>query len=226
MLYKLTRVSGNRKTGPIPVSLSSRDTCPDSCSLKRNGCYAESWPLSKHWTDCDKGKGSTDLEQFCAGVAALPKGQLWRHNQAGDLPGRGDTLDTSSLDAIVAANNGRRGFTYTHKPLRNLSERAAVWRANRAGFTINLSAEGLADADRLASFGAGPVVAGVSTDHPAHSKTPAGLHVIVCPAQTREDMSCDRCGLCALPNRKAIIAFRAHGTSSRKATNVFLRVLQ
>ena len=36
-------VSRDKKTGPIAVSYSPIDTCPDSCSLKKGGCYA--WGL-------------------------------------------------------------------------------------------------------------------------------------------------------------------------------------
>ena len=41
--------AGNRKTGPIPISLNPKATCPPSCPLRRNGCYAEYGPLGWHW---------------------------------------------------------------------------------------------------------------------------------------------------------------------------------
>ena len=40
-MYHLTKVSSNRKTGPIPVSTTTSDSCPPTCSLKGAGCYAE-----------------------------------------------------------------------------------------------------------------------------------------------------------------------------------------
>ena len=52
----------------------------------------------------------------------------------------------------------------------------------------------------------------VPQDTPAKSWTPAGRVIIVCPAQTREDVTCQSCGLCAIPDRSVIIGFRAHGT--------------
>ena len=33
--------SGNKKTGPIPVTISERGTCPPSFGLYQAGCYAE-----------------------------------------------------------------------------------------------------------------------------------------------------------------------------------------
>ncbi len=44
-----TRVSSNAKTGPIPVTTTSEETCPVSCPLKRNGCYADAGPLALFW---------------------------------------------------------------------------------------------------------------------------------------------------------------------------------
>lgn len=121
-LVKFVLKSGNAKTGEIPVSMTDRSTCPDSCSFKGKdgsghlrGCYAEGWPLSQHWTDVET-KGVT-WEAFCRQVAALPDGQLWRANQAGDLQGKGNTLDREALASLVEANRGKRGFTYTHKPV-------------------------------------------------------------------------------------------------------------
>ena len=84
MRFHLAKSSRNAKTGPIPVSTSSATTCPDSCPFKRNGCYAEGGPLAMHWRAITEGKRGTAWPEFIAAVEALPKGQLWRHNQAGD----------------------------------------------------------------------------------------------------------------------------------------------
>src|SRR6187431_3010559 len=85
-----SRKSGNSKTGPIPVSMTSQATCPPSCAFYGAGCYAESHWLGKHWEKVTE-KG-LDWSAFCLQIAALPEGQLWRHNQAGDLPGVGEDV--------------------------------------------------------------------------------------------------------------------------------------
>jgi hypothetical protein len=44
----LTLVSRNAKTGPIPVSTTTRETCPDVCPFRKDnegGCYAEGGPI-------------------------------------------------------------------------------------------------------------------------------------------------------------------------------------
>lgn len=218
--------SGNKKTGPIPVSITGRETCPDACPLKGAGCYAEGWPLVKAWDRVTEGGGrATDWAGFCVKVAALPAGQLWRHNQAGDLPGKGNRIAPRMLADLVEANRGKRGFTYTHKPPTAANLRA-IRAANAGGFTCNMSANNVAEADTLARTGAGPVVVLLPADAPARMRTPEGRHVVLCPAQAREGMTCARCKLCAVPTRKAIIGFRAHGAAIRMADRVALNVIK
>ena len=219
MRYHFIRESGNRKTGPIPVTYSERETCPPSCPHYRADCYAEDFYTRMAWDKVPE-RGGT-LEALCSSIAALPEGQLWRMNVAGDLPGEGETVDPVALGEIVRANIGRRGFTYTHKKSPEAIEWAA--HATRWGFTVNLSADDAGDADALAPFG--PVCAIVPMDCPEKTETPAGRTIIVCPAQTREDVTCETCGLCARADRTVIIGFRAHGTRARVADAKARRVI-
>jgi len=211
MKIHFIRQSANSKTGPIPVTYSQRETCPESCPHYRADCYAEDYYTRLSWDKVAARGGS--LGQLCESVAALPAGQLWRFNVAGDLPGAGETVDAAALGQIVAANAGRRGFTYTHKK----SPDALHWagHATRWGFTVNLSADDAGEADLLAEADAGPVVAIVPTDTPEKSYTPAGRTIIVCPAQSRDGITCETCGLCAIADRTVIIGFRAHGSRAR-----------
>jgi hypothetical protein len=163
-----------------------------------------------------------DVAALCASIAALPDGQLWRHNVAGDLPGDGENVDPVALGEIVRANIGRRGFTYTHKKSADAIDWAA--HATRWGFTVNLSADDAGEADALAETGL-PVCAIVPSDTPEKSETPAGRTIIVCPAQTRDDVTCETCGLCARADRRVIIGFRAHGTRARIADAKSRRVI-
>lgn len=109
----MTRAAGNSKTGPIPVTTSIKSTCPTSCPLKGNGCYAEAGPISWHWKAVGENRGYS-LEQLCEEISALPKHQLWRWAQASDLPGDGEYIDEVALAKITKANTGRNGFGYTH----------------------------------------------------------------------------------------------------------------
>jgi len=178
----------------------------------RAACYASTGPLAVHWAAVTAGKRGADLATFTASIAALPDGTLWRHNQAGDLLGDGITVDPVALGELVAANIGRRGFTYTH--YRDGASLEWIRHANAWGFTVNLSANDLADADTLADTDAGPVVVVLSSGASANTVTPAGRRVVVCPATQRDDVSCATCQLCQR-QRDAIVGFPAHGTRAR-----------
>ena len=235
MFVRFTMKSRNEKTGPIPVSTTSDNSCPESCALKKSGCYAKHGRLALIWREVNQGLWSKDWKAFCADIAALPAATFWRHNQAGDLPGFGDKIDSRKLASLVRANHGRRGFTYTHKPVladrsapnganladRNAANRAAVAHANANGFTVNLSADTLAQADALASLGIAPVV--VILDQPEGQRhdavTPQGRVVVTCPATYRDDTTCASCQLCQR-QRKTIVGFPAHGPGRKAAAAI------
>lgn len=218
MKFHLTAKSSNVKTGPMPVSTTTADTCPNACSLKDGGCYAKSGPLALHWRRIEA--TGMDLDSFCAAVNQLDDGAIWRHNQAGDLPGDGDYINTKSLSMLVNANMGKRGFTYTHYDPRIADNAAAIEDANDNGFTINLSAETLDQADEYAALGIAPVVTVLPIDQSENLTTPQGRKVVVCPATQRDDVSCMTCQLCQR-QRNTIVGFPAHGTSKKKAQAIF-----
>jgi len=230
-----TAKSSNKKTGPIPVSTTSAETCPSACPLAKGGCYAKGgnvgilWhALTREGPNASWKHGvamarSTDWRGLCKAVAALPEGTLWRHNQAGDLPHTFQMISDTLLEKLVAANHGKRGFTYTHHDVTGklgAHNRALVRWANAQGFTINLSADSLAHADKLSDMGCGPVVVVLPAETRENCETPAGHKVVVCPAVIREDVTCKSCGLCARPERRAIVGFPAHGSGAAAATRI------
>jgi hypothetical protein len=231
MFFHLTLKSRNEKTGPIPVSTSGASTCPDACPLKKSGCYADGGHVSMFWRKVTSGAAGTDLAGFVLKVSMLPEGTLWRHDQAGDLPGGGDAIDADGLGQIVAANAGKRGFTFTHKPVLAsetvsvelaASNREAVAAANEGGFTVNLSANTLAHADALADLGIGPVAVVLPADIHGNMKlaTPDGRAVRVCPATYSDTVTCKTCQLCQRQSRKVIVGFPAHGNGKAAADMV------
>lgn len=213
--YHITLKSNNAKTGPIPVTTTSGDTCPTTCGQYQN-CYAKQGPLALHWNKVSEGSRGMTLEQFCDAIESLPEGTLWRHNQAGDLPGYDGDIDRRALADIVIANLKKRGFTYTHKPMTQ-ENAGIVKNANALGFTVNLSADTVAQADEYASLGVAPVVLTVPEDTRANFTTPGGNKVVICPAETK-GVTCAECKLCAWSGRKAIIAFPAHGSKKKAVT--------
>lgn len=210
--------SENSKVGPIPVSTSPRQTCPDACSLKGNGCYAENFPMNIHWDRVSNGDRGHTWDEFIARVKHMKKNQIWRHNQAGDLVGAGDMIDEWHLACLTAANVGKRGFTYTHYPMNEHNARC-VKLANEMGFTINLSADTVEEADRLAALGVAPVVT-LLPRGVVPRETPAGRKITRCPAQTVEYMTCAVCKLCQDPKRETIVGFVSHGARFKTVDRV------
>jgi hypothetical protein len=156
-------VSQNAKTGPIPVSIIERASCWPGCALYENGCYAETGALAMHWSRVSHGLAGGSWSEFCAKVAALWPGRLWRYAQAGDLPGYGPQIDGELLNELVAANTGKNAIAFTHKPVLGdepfaVENRRLIAAAVTAGLTVNLSADNPAHADQLAELGIAPIV--------------------------------------------------------------------
>ncbi|MFE1571565.1 hypothetical protein ACFIQG_07105 [Comamonas odontotermitis] len=211
------------------MTTSSRSTCPSACPLKGSGCYAESGPISWHWNKVSNDRGY-DLDQLCAEIAALPKHQMWRWAQAGDLPGDGVLIDDVALAKIAKANTGRKGFGYTHYDPTIPHNAQAIAAANAAGFALSVSANGLEHADQLAALKVAPVVTimpEVTTEK--ISSTPGGEPIVICPASIRDqaekpaarNITCATCGLCQVGSRKSIVGFPAHGVTKKRAEKVF-----
>lgn len=215
MHFSFTRKSSNDKTGPMPVTTSHRETCPPSCPFIKNGCYADSGFYTRlHWDKVTSGERGADFAALCESIASLPDGTLWRHNIAGDLVGANDVIDKKALRALVTANSGKSGFTYTHYPMRGENIRA-VRHAVKNGFTVNVSANNPREAAKLAKKRL-PVVTVLPIDAPKKQLI-NGETIIVCPATYREDVTCKSCKLCSVADRRVIVGFPAHGAQAKKA---------
>lgn len=225
--YHLTKKSSNIKTGPIAVSTTSRDSCSPSCPLFGNGCYAETGPLKLHWDAVsegpwrDKPRG-TDIESFLSDLSTLPEGSCFRHNQAGDLPHFNGSINrhvTLRL-AHVCGERKLTAWTYTHHDMNNGDNKFTVLKANKMGLTVNVSAHSQQHAAHYHKQGLPAVCIvpkGETRTHWEHD----GVRFIVCPAQTT-NKTCAECKLCAKVDRACVIAFKAHGTQSKKVETTIL----
>lgn len=235
--FLITQRSANPITGPIMVTTSPRFTCPVACPFRKGGtdplaglCYAEHGALGGYvWTLLDRTPAGGSFQngnirvygfdELLYLIRALPPGSLWRHNVAGDLPSNNrTTIDRSALRAIVDANTGRSGFTFTHYDvLANLANRQAIADANRAGFTISLSANSLTHADDLADLRIAPVTVVLPAGSIENVRTPKGRTVVICPINTHPGTTCASCGLCSR-QRSTIVGFPASGGQKHKVT--------
>ena len=220
-MFHITPKSKNAKVGKMAVTTSTATTCPTACPFRDNGCYAESGPLKLHWLKVTKGERGDDWSTFLDKIKELPAGSKWRHNQAGDLPGDTQDLDSTKCVDLAKANDGKRGFTYTHYDvLDNFQNAITVNMMNHLGFTVNVSANNLEHADQLCDLDIAPVATVLPIEQTTNTVTPKGRKVVVCPATYKDDVSCADCMLCEKRDRKVIVGFPAHGTSKKKASAI------
>ncbi len=195
-----------------------------SCSVtpqtpKSNGCYAENAPIVWWWDKQEK----SELYMLDA-IRRVPKGHLWRHNEAGDLVRNGGLIDEAHLNKIIAANRNKKGFTYTHHALNNHNKKL-IKEANESGFTINLSADTVTAADSYMALNIAPVCVLLPLGTSNVSYTPAGHKIVACPAEKSKKVTCASCGLCQLSKRAYLIGFRAHGTKKKQANKIALTII-
>ena len=233
----ITARSSNQKVGKIPVTTTEESSCPTTCPFYGGGCYAKSgFHLRNHWQKVSNGERGTDWTGLTDFIKSLKAGQLWRHNQAGDIPHFQGLINLSLLKQLVDANksSNAKGYTYTHH-LLNTHNKEAIKYSNRNGFTINCSTESLKDADSAMNEGM-PAVTVIPSDHKAVESykvtyqgkkqelfkvkekitTPDGRRVVVCPAQTCAPTKCETCKLCSKADRNFVVAFVAHGGGKKK----------
>lgn len=222
--FQLTAKSSNRKTGPIATIRSSSDSCPSTCPFNNGGgCYAASGPEAIHWRKLDKSENPLHSgwlglsDQFRA--AKLKPGTLLRVNTAGDLPqlpNTGEILgNVVDLMRGIFEASDVVPFTYTHHRQSEHNLAVVDWQ-NRAGFTVNLSCDTEERASMMHRRGFPSVCVVPVDDTRTGWRDEHGTKFVTCPAQTREDVTCDTCRLCSKANRGAVVAFRAHGNKRKQ----------
>jgi len=215
--YSIHAPNGANKVN-IFKTYSHKNTCPKSCALKGNGCYAENFHVNLHWSKISSGKRGIGWPELIDAIKAIPARSLWRHNIAGDLRGNKDRIDAKALEQLTRASayKAKRGFTYTHYPLTR-GNVTALKKANAGGFTVNASANNIEQALEYKKTGL-PVVTMLPIDAP-NVQTISGIKFVACPAEKSKKVTCSNCELCADQTRQYVIGFRAHGTR-KKAANI------
>ena len=212
MKLHLTKISSNSKTGKIPVSTTSMESCPSTCPMLNNGCYANAGALRIHWSNVGKDR-NIEIKDFLKNIKKFQNGQLWRHNQAGDLIHNDNIIDKEFLYSLVNANKGKRGFTYTHHTDKGHNYELINY-ANNNGFTVNMSANNKNQAVEYFNKGF-PTVVVLETTAPNVQEL-NNVKIVACPAEKSDKVTCESCALCYNSKRNYIIGFRAHGSSKRK----------
>lgn len=237
LLVRFVEKSSNRKTGPIPVSSSQASTCSPVCPFNKGDdgrvlsenselpkCYGGFGNTAVHWRSLTNRKAATsknvtDFDGFLKRVKTLPEGQLWRHNEVGDLPHIGKYIDPHLVKKLATANHGKHGFTYTHHFL-NAANVNVLRETNAAGFTVNVSANSISELPSILKLKL-PTVTILPSDAP-NVQYVEDTAVVACPAEKSDKVTCANCGICADSDRDYVIGFRAHG-SGKKAANIIAK---
>jgi hypothetical protein len=205
------KIIGSQKADATYASI--RASCPDSCALKAQGCYAQGGHVGMTVRRLDaaaKGRDVVRAEvQAIDGSyqgRAVPKGRSLRLHVSGDAR---TTRAARSLAAAVVrwqARGGGLAWSYTHA-WRNVKR--AAW--NTVSVLASVESPQLAAAVRRQGYAPALVV---DAHKSAKAYVAHGVRWIPCPQQTR-GIGCTDCGLCldadALFARHAGIAFEAHG---------------
>jgi len=202
---RVVRVSHDRKTGPVAATYRQvGPTCPSSCGLLGNGCYAERGRVGIH----QRATGADhvgDLDE-AAGM------DLLRHMVAGDWFrqwGRWKRLDVAYVLRVIEWHREQprtQGWSYTHDfeawDRAGVGPSSGLWPSN---FMVLASCE-TKDAARRAKA-AGWKTARVVEDQDTDGRDPGEVY---CPydkakhsqrggAKSTPDVTCRTCRLCWEP---------------------------
>ena len=220
MYFHFVKKSGNKKTGFMPVTYNSRLSCPDSCMFKNNGCYADNFHTRLNWDKVTSGERGGTFKELLNNIKALKPGTIWRACVAGDIPSNNKgEISRTYIKGITVANQGKKGYTYTHNRL-DIGENISLLKtANKQGFTVNISIESEAAADNAVLNNLPAVIVVKSTEKRRSWYTKNKNKILVCPAQT-SGVNCIDCQLCQSRPKNLIIAFKAHGNQAKKIDKI------
>jgi hypothetical protein len=203
--YNLVPKTKNAKTGPRAALYTSRNTCPETCPLKGNGCYAESGPIALAWNKC-----RMTLAEVIAGIQKLPYGSRLRLFPAGDMPGEGMAIDTFAMQEILLTcmERGLTVWGYTHK---DTDIEFLLWANRLPGITISVSCSTQEECDIYRSLDL-PTTVPV-----ANLEAIEQLNKRFIPCQhSITQKPCTTCNLCMSKHLKTI-CFPVHGAGKNKA---------
>lgn len=202
--------SANAKLGPMAATYRTQASCPTSCPLLNNGCYA-----TGRIFHIPKKFGREDVAAVDALADKLPEGAGVRFNVSGDFldaDGQPDWAHIEACNSLVDRRPDLAAWSYTH-----------AWRdmdPTWFTFVVNASCETAEDIADALSCGWQPVVV---DDGDLTNTFIGGRRVTQCPNQTH-GVTCDECRACGVDTRtRPVIAFAIHGATRAKARATITR---
>ena len=204
----------NVKTGNVPTLFIGHtkqeawESC-NGCNLRGNGCYAWSGSVNIGASSTRRAlaKGADKTLSYALKNRHV-NARMVRVSAIGDI-GRCSSKQASEIkEAIGKTKLELVGYTHHWR-----EERVAKnWRGS-----LMASCEKINDADLAVSQGWRATTI-VDEKSPHTFISPAGNKVVICPAQTKNNITCNQCRLCNGSKKAApIIAFIAHGNQMEKA---------
>jgi len=202
--------SSDKKIGKVLASYSTKDSCPDSCTLKSGGCYA--WGLfylnilsSKIDSGRIKRKSFSEALKEKNSAAKIA-----RHRVAGDVVG--DVSETLA-ECEQVEKSGLINIGYTHTWREKDSQPLKKW--------FRASCQSFQELEEARSMGWSTTLIMSESLIPSKKFTMKnGESAFLCPARIGEkgkkDITCNDCTLCKVDDktRDKTVVFAAHGNAS------------
>jgi hypothetical protein len=211
-----TKIMGSKKVDATYASI--KDTCPNTCTLKGVGCYAQTsfvGMINRRMERRAKGQSILDVARSeakaidaCYNGGAVPAGRALRIHVSGDSRTRAGTRIINKAVARWKKRGGGDCWSYTHAW-------SHVARDEWSNVSILASVSNVSEVIPAREQGYAPAIV-VSEFESAKAFYLDGCDTkwIPCPAQTR-GVGCTDCRLCFNANRlydeNFGIAFSAHG---------------
>jgi hypothetical protein len=222
--------SGNVKTGKIDVTYASiKGTCPESCSLKNNGCYAQlsfvgivSRRLDKLASKKPENNAKHEAHVIKSSYlgSKIPKNTILRMHVSGDIYNIKSAMILNNAVKLWKKRGGLVAYSYTHNW-------ANIPRQLLSNISILASIEKNSDIKEVRHFGYAPAIVVDKFDSPKAFLL-EGVKFIPCPAQIKK-VTCEKCKLCMkadwLYSQNMGIAFLAHG-AKKNSLKKHLNVIQ
>lgn len=220
--------SKNEKLGKnVAATYASIEaTCPSSCKLKNNGCYAQLGFVGIHnarlnaqrssYTPTEIAELEAKLIESSFGGKSIP-GTFLRLHVSGDVKTKTGVKKLAAASLNYEKRGGGKVWTYSHA-WRDLPKE--LW----GQISVLASCDSLNEARMALKRGYAPSMA-VPKFKDKKAYMIGGIKFVPCPAQTM-DISCSDCKLCMrgdfLAKNKTGILFEAHGAAKSK---IKLRVI-
>lgn len=200
----------NEKLGKHVASISREvgPTCPKSCPLLNNGCYAGRLQnfRPRVLAAARANNHNREIPKFKKNTVAV------RWNVLGDVLWK-ENLDRSYVALIMATHRHYKipGWIYTHAPEKLAPHIKSL---NRAGVQVFASTHSEQEEQEARAMGFR--IARVSTERkkgytgPKSFKVSGGPTIVTCPEQTGACPSCVDCGICYSPKIQTGVMFLEH----------------